>query len=119
MKTETLFSHKSDEWTTPRDLFSALNREFHFSLDPCSTDENSLCQYHFTKADDGLQKNWGGRRYSAILRILKLINGSARDGRNLASRERLSSCLFQAGLTQDGFTDMFFTDQKSDSYPDG
>jgi len=60
MKTETLFSHKSDEWTTPRDLFSALNREFHFSLDPCSTDENSLCQYHFTKADDGLQKNWGG-----------------------------------------------------------
>ena len=60
MKTEVLFSSRSDEWETPQDLFDSLDDEFHFTLDPASTDENAKCEYHFTKAENGLEKNWGG-----------------------------------------------------------
>lgn len=49
-----------DDWTTPQALFKALDAEFHFTLDPCSTDENALCKKHFTKAEDGLSQKWGG-----------------------------------------------------------
>ena len=60
MNTEVMFSHKSDEWATPQDLYEQLDTEFHFDLDPCSTD-NKKCENHYTKQDDGLSKNWGGR----------------------------------------------------------
>ena len=56
-----MFSSKTDEWSTPNDFFQDLDREFQFTLDPCSTDENAKCEYHFTKVDDGLHKNWGGQ----------------------------------------------------------
>lgn len=59
----TLFAnlHSSkDDWRTPKDLFIALNTEFHFTLDPCSTHENTLCEKHYTKEEDGLSQNWGG-----------------------------------------------------------
>ena len=36
-----LFSSDSCEWETPQYLFDSLNSEFHFTLDPCSTDENA------------------------------------------------------------------------------
>lgn len=49
-----------DDWTTPKDLFVALDAEFHFTLDPCSTHENALCAKHYTKAEDGLSQKWGG-----------------------------------------------------------
>lgn len=57
---EVLHSHKSDEWGTPQDLFNELDQEFHFTLDPCATDENHKCETYFTKEDDGLEKSWGG-----------------------------------------------------------
>ena len=50
----------TNEWATPRDFFEELNREFSFTLDPCSTDENAKCKKHFTEQDDGLTQNWGG-----------------------------------------------------------
>ena len=55
-----MFSSATPEWATPRALFDELDRVFHFTLDPASTDENAKCEQHFTKADDGLTKNWGG-----------------------------------------------------------
>lgn len=55
-------SSKSNEWATPIDFYNALDSEFHFDLDPCSTDDNAKCSNHYTKDDDGLSKNWGGRR---------------------------------------------------------
>ena len=61
MKTETLFSKKSDEWQTPLDLFEDLDREFHFDLDACATPENTMCPEYFTKEQDGLEQNWGGQ----------------------------------------------------------
>lgn len=60
MKTSGIFSSKTDEWETPQYLYDELNREFHFDLDPCATDENHKCAEYFTREDDGLQKNWGG-----------------------------------------------------------
>lgn len=58
--TKQLFSHKSDEWGTPKDLFNQLDKEFHFDLDPCSNKNNHKCNYYFTKKEDGLKQNWGG-----------------------------------------------------------
>lgn len=55
-------SSNSCEWTTPDALFRQLDDEFHFNLDPCSTDANAKCERHFTIADDGLSQNWGGYR---------------------------------------------------------
>ena len=45
---------------TPQDFFDALNAEFHFTLDPCSTDENAKCEKHYTKEQDGLAQDWKG-----------------------------------------------------------
>ena len=62
MLTSGLFSSKSNEWATPIALFRELDAEFHFDLDPCCTHENAKCESHYTIEDDGLSKNWGGRR---------------------------------------------------------
>lgn len=61
MNTKVVFSSQTDEWATPQSLFDELNTEFHFDLDPCATDENHKCDEYYTKADDGLTKNWAGR----------------------------------------------------------
>lgn len=53
-------SSKSNEWATPKALFAELDAEFHFTLDPCSTDENAKCIKHYTEADNGLEKDWAG-----------------------------------------------------------
>ena len=55
-----LFSSATDEWETPKDLFDKLDAEFHFTLDPAATPENAKCERFYTKADNGLQKSWGG-----------------------------------------------------------
>ena len=44
-----LFSSKSDEWETPKDVFESLDAEFGFTLDPCATSENHKCDRYFTK----------------------------------------------------------------------
>lgn len=53
MISKALYSSNSDEWATPQDLFDELDAEFHFTLDPCSTDENAKCKKHFTKEMGG------------------------------------------------------------------
>lgn len=55
-----LFSSQSVEWETPEHIFSELNTEFHFDLDPCASDKNHKCRVYFTKGDDGLSKEWFG-----------------------------------------------------------
>lgn len=52
------FSSKSNEWATPQDFFDQLDREFSFTLDPCSTDENAKCAKYYTLEDDGLKQSW-------------------------------------------------------------
>lgn len=55
-----LYDSGSCEWATPQWLFDELDDEFHFTLDPCSTDENAKCLKHYTVADNGLAKDWTG-----------------------------------------------------------
>lgn len=54
-----LDSGKTD-WRTPKDFFAKLDAEFHFTLDPCSTHENALCEKHYTEEENGLVQEWGG-----------------------------------------------------------
>ena len=58
MITKGLMSSNSNEWGTPKDFFEELNKEFKFTLDPCSTHENAKCKKHFTKEEDGLKQDW-------------------------------------------------------------
>ena len=57
-----MYSSKSDEWTTPKDLFDKLNRRFLFDLDPAATFQNHLCPTFYTKEDSGLDHSWEGWR---------------------------------------------------------
>lgn len=54
-----LFSSNSCEWETPPELFEKLDREFHFTLDPCASAENHKCDKFYTINDDGLSQDWG------------------------------------------------------------
>lgn len=58
-------SHESsrmikDEWLTPPYILEALDC---FDLDPCAPIKRpwKIADYHFTKEDDGLSKDWFGR----------------------------------------------------------
>ena len=62
MKSNVVFSRKSDEWETPQALYNELNKEFNFTLDPCATDNNHKCERYFTIEENGLNQNWGGER---------------------------------------------------------
>ena len=55
-----LLSSKSNEWETPKDFFDKLDAEFHFTLDPASTDENAKCKKHYTIKENGLLQDWTG-----------------------------------------------------------
>jgi phage N-6-adenine-methyltransferase len=46
------------EWGTPPNFYQALNREFHFTLDPCASDRNHKCERYFTKEQNGLSQSW-------------------------------------------------------------
>jgi len=60
LNNDVMFSSKSNEWTTPQDLFDKLNEEFNFTLDPCATDENAKCDRYCTIEEDGLKQSWKG-----------------------------------------------------------
>lgn len=53
-----IFSHKSDNWSTPQWLFDKLNETFKFTLDACASPENAKCNKFYTKEDDGLTKSF-------------------------------------------------------------
>ena len=60
MNTEVMFSSKAMDWETPKELFNELDKEFHFTLDAASSDENALCDKHYTKETNGLDQSWAG-----------------------------------------------------------
>ena len=58
MKNKIHFSSNSNEWATPQDFFDELDKEFHFTLDPCATKENAKCKKFYTIEDNGLLMPW-------------------------------------------------------------
>ena len=57
---KVLFSSQKMDWATPQDFFEELDKEFHFTLDPCADEYNHKCDKYFTKEINGLIQNWGG-----------------------------------------------------------
>lgn len=57
-----MMSSDRSDWETPRELFDRCDSIWHFDLDVASSDENALCERHFTKDNDALKQSWGGRR---------------------------------------------------------
>ena len=60
IKRDALYTSSNDEWATPQDVYDSLNAEFHFTLDPCATDQNHKCTLYYTQKENGLLQNWGG-----------------------------------------------------------
>lgn len=84
--TSVHFSKATDEWATPQATFDALDREFGFTLDPCSTPENAKCPRFFTLGIDGLTQDWSGEivfmnpPYSAVRAWMRKAYQSAQRG---------------------------------------
>jgi hypothetical protein len=103
MITSGMMSSNTPEWATPQSFFDMLNREFSFTLDPCCTHENAKCLKHYTKDDDGLSKNWGGRKCFVILHMAESCLNGLRNAMMKADTQ-MWLCSFPQGLIQDGFT---------------
>lgn len=71
MNTELMFSSEKMDWTTPIDKFKEWDKEFNFTLDPCSTHENALCEKHYTIKENGLLQDWGGETVYCNLMVEK------------------------------------------------
>ncbi len=63
MNNDLLFSHKSDEWGTPQDLFDIYNAEFNFDFDVAANQENHKCDSFFSKEKNALLHDWGKRNW--------------------------------------------------------
>lgn len=57
---DVLFSSKRHDWETPQQFFDKLDREFHFTLDPCCTPATAKCNKYHTPKENGLLQGWGG-----------------------------------------------------------
>jgi len=55
---EILFSSKNEEWETPQDLFNELNKEFNFTVDVASSNNNYKLKKYYTVKEDGLLQDW-------------------------------------------------------------
>jgi len=49
---------ETPEWETPQWLFDILDKEFHFDLDVCASEQNHKCKRYFSRQDDGLKQKW-------------------------------------------------------------
>lgn len=63
MITPGMYTQDKKDWETPQWLYDLLDRQYHFHLDPCATDETAKCDRWFTKADNGLKRAWFGSVY--------------------------------------------------------
>jgi phage N-6-adenine-methyltransferase len=54
------FKSDKDNWETPTDLFTVLDREFHFEWDVAADPINTKCKRYYTPEDNGLAQEWQG-----------------------------------------------------------
>ena len=96
---KVLLSSNRHDWETPPDFFAELDKEFHFTLDPCAEPETAKCAMYYTKEDDGLAQNWGGRPCFAILHTADSLESGSRNVPKKADT-RKSLCSFRHELIQ-------------------
>lgn len=89
---KVLSSSKSDEWSTPDEVYKALNKEFGFTLDAAASKENHKADRYFTKEHDGLMASWGGKPCFAIPHIATSGVGLKRVTENLLNRAQRLLC---------------------------
>ena len=89
---KALFSSTKEDWATPQDFFDKLNEEFHFDLDPCADAENAKCKEYFTKEENGLLKDWGGRRVFCNPPYGRKTNGRSGSGSVTKKRRSRNGC---------------------------
>jgi len=53
VNTKVMFSKATDHWSTPKDVYEALDKEFNFDFDPCPLNGGI----------DGLSITWGKRNF--------------------------------------------------------
>lgn len=53
-----LFSSNKEDWETPQDLFDELDKEFNFTIDVASNEENHKCNRYYTEKENGLLQDW-------------------------------------------------------------
>lgn len=59
MNNALMFSSKSDEWSTPQDLFDRLDAEFGFGWDAAATEENTKVPGRFfSQSYSALDSDW-------------------------------------------------------------
>ena len=56
----------NDLWSTPPEVFNALDMEFGFGFDVCAEHETAKCAYYWTIEDDTLSKDWAEDAKSQI-----------------------------------------------------
>lgn len=90
---KALFQTGKDDWETPQKLFGELDREFHFTLDPCCSHENAKCRKHYTEVENGLVQNWGGRD-RVLQSAIQQAGKAGRMGKEMLGRstEARNSC---------------------------
>jgi phage N-6-adenine-methyltransferase len=54
---------KSTEWETPQDFFSAIDKEFNFTLDVAALPGTAKCKKYYTPADNALEQSWYGETF--------------------------------------------------------
>jgi site-specific DNA-methyltransferase (adenine-specific) len=57
---KALYSSRTDEWSTPQDIFDELHHEFNFTVDAAASKDNAKCKRYFDKETDGLKQSWAG-----------------------------------------------------------
>lgn len=58
---KVLWKSTNSNWQTDIEFYNQLDEEFHFTLDPCTTEDNPLgTQCFFTPKEDGLKQSWIG-----------------------------------------------------------
>ena len=56
---DVMFSSKDLEWRTPKGLYDYLDARFHFTLDPCTSEDNPMgAPKFYTEKEDGLAQSW-------------------------------------------------------------
>lgn len=84
--TALLQQAETDVWATPQWLFDALNKEFGFTLDPCSDGSNAKCPKFYTPRENGLLRDWGTETvfmnppYSEVDEWMRKAYGAALEG---------------------------------------
>lgn len=57
---KALYTSRTDEWSTPQNMFDELHREFNFTVDAAASKDNAKCKRYFDKETNGLMQNWAG-----------------------------------------------------------